>query len=222
MTGKFVKGSKVLAVSSVHAATTSPYCRYVGLQKNLLCAGSSYIKPRPATGIWWSKVVQKRRIKWPVLPYHHKQSLSCYWQRFRHPSVGVVSVFATTTNILKFKQYGEDYHSLCTRTTCKFVKCSKFVAISSDHAATPSPYCHYVGLQVDLLFPGSSYIKPTLAGGILCWSVIGEEVVNDASSVPPHAKSALLVTDFFSSWCSVMERCFYGTHILKVQQYRED
>ena len=79
-----------------------------------------------------------------------------------------MSVFATATNILKFEQYGEDYHSFCTRMTRKFVKCSKFVAISSEHAATPSPYCYYVELQVDLLFPGSSYIKATLAGSILC------------------------------------------------------
>ena len=42
------------------------------------------------------------------------------------------------------------------------------------------------------------------------------------SSVPPQAKAALPVTDFYSFRCSVMEASFYGGHILKLEQCRED
>ena len=83
--------------------------------------------------------------------------------------------------------------------TRKFVKRFKLSAISSEYAAAPWPYCQQVGMQMDLLSAGSSYIEPRPAAGIICCSVWQWAEGGKAdSSVPPQAKAAWLVTNFYA------------------------
>ena len=77
-----------------------------------------------------------------------------------------VIVFAAATHIVKLERYREDQHGPCTTITRKFVKRSKFLAISSHHTDTPLPQCQYVGLSGNLLSAGSSYIVQTTAAHV--------------------------------------------------------
>ena len=80
---------------------------------------------------------------------------------------------------------------------CKFLNSSKFSAILSDSAAAPSSYCHYVGLQLDLLSPYSSYVEISAAGCIWSYIVVGRRR-RKATAVQCHhnQKAALFVTKF--------------------------
>ena len=59
--------------------------------------------------------------------------------------------------------------------TNKFVKLSKFSAISRRNVAASSPYCQNEGLQLDLLPAGSSYIEQRHTTRISYCSIVGEE-----------------------------------------------
>ena len=72
---------------------------------------------------------------------------------------GSGSVLATATHILKLERYREDQHGPCARMTQKFVKCSTFLAILSDHA---------IGRTAR-----EFAVKPTPAAGISCCNMVG-------------------------------------------------
>ena len=103
-------------------------------------------------------------------------------------------VFATATHILKLKQYREDWHGLCARMTGKFMKGSKVLAVSSDHAATTSPYCRYVGLQKkSAVCWFELHQAKTCYRHLMKQSGRGEKDQMTGTSIPPQTKSLLLL-----------------------------
>ena len=64
-------------ISSDNVAPPSPHCQYVPLQLDVLSAGSSYIRQRPAIGISCCSLIGRKMSKWPVIQYHNKQMLPC-------------------------------------------------------------------------------------------------------------------------------------------------
>ena len=171
MTRKFVRRYKCLAISTDHADTPSLYCQQVGLHMKLLSAASSYIKPTPAAGMSSCSMVGGEGVN--DCQYRATTRKSCFaTDRVLFIQVQCNgSVFLRITYI-KTGVIQRRLVWLLARMTRKFVKRFKFSGISSGHADTPLPYCQQVGICMDLLFSGSSYIESRPSAGFLCCSVV--------------------------------------------------
>ena len=166
MTRKFVKRFKFSGISSDHADTPLPYCIRWGF--TWICCFLAQVTSSQdlLQGSWaaawqWGEGIKDQQ-------FNATKSKGCLASD-KVLSIQVqnrVIVFTTATHMFKLKRYREDSHDPCTRIIGKFVKRSKFLAISSDHADTSSPY--QAGLHFNLLSAHSSSTKAIRSAGISC------------------------------------------------------